>query len=92
MPVLDLHLGMLRAGGLARLDQFAGTYALQPETRGEVTLHDWALVADAWLGIAPIAPLELAVVARRRARLGDVDGTTVTRAESSLLTTVQLEF
>jgi hypothetical protein len=92
MPVLDLHFGTLRAGGLARLDQFGGTYAIQPATRGEVTLHDWSVVADAWLGMAPIAPLELAVVARRRARLGDVDGTTVSRAETSLLTTVRLEF
>jgi hypothetical protein len=85
-------LGPLRAGALARLDQFAGIYALQPAALGNVTLHDWALAADAWFGFSPITPLELAVVARRRARLGDVDGTTATRAETSLLTTVRLAF
>jgi hypothetical protein len=92
LPSVDLRLGPLRAGAFARLDQFAGTYALQPATLGKVPLHDWAVAADAWVGVAPIAPLELALVARRRARLGDVDGTTATRAETSLLTTVRLEF
>jgi hypothetical protein len=91
-PAIEARVGRLRAGGLARLDAFRGTYALQGRTAGEALLRDWAFVADAWVGVLPAPELEIALVGRWRAREGAVEDTSASRAERSILTTATLAF
>ncbi|HXN32914.1 MAG TPA: DUF3943 domain-containing protein [Polyangiaceae bacterium] len=91
-PAVELRVGPVRAGGLARLDAFRGTYALQAPTAGQVSLHDWAFVGDAWIGVLPVRELELAVDGRWRVREGVLDATASSRGERSILTTATLAF
>jgi hypothetical protein len=92
VPAIELRVGPVRAGGLARLDEFHGTYALQAPTAGTVTLRDWAFVGDAWIGVVPTPVLEFAVDGRWRAREGAVDMAVASRGERSILTTATLAF
>ncbi|MGA7119625.1 MAG: DUF3943 domain-containing protein [Polyangiaceae bacterium] len=91
-PAVQLRLGPVRVGGLARIDEFHGTYALQSPTQGSIAMRDWAVVADAWIGVLPLPALELAVGGRRRTRNGVLGTTVASRDEDSILTTATLTF
>ncbi len=91
-PAIQVRVGPVRAGGLARIDAFHGTYAFQAPTQGSVALHDWAVVGDAWIGVLPLPSLELAADGRWRTRNGGIGTTVASRDERSFLTTATLVF